>query len=336
MDFKDYYKTLGLQKNASEKEIKSAFKKLAKSHHPDTESGSEEKFKEINEAYEVLKDDSKKSRYDYLYKTVQEENNFKARDFKQSKMYTDTESFKDFYNRAKENQKRDAPQPNRGSNVNDKTDSRNFSDFFEMFFGKHKERTTGETPGQNTSQEKQVKQAKRGEDFEMETELSLEDAYHGCVRKIEISASKGQVRRLEVSIPPGVRSGTKIKVANEGKPGTNGGISGDLFLRVKLKSHDTFWLEDDDVHSEIKLEPYEAVLGSAKKISTLDDIVELIIPPNTHNGRILRLRSKGMKNSAGVIVGDHYVHIIIDISKNITDEEIKSYQYLKELSERKF
>lgn len=333
MDFKDYYKTLGLKKNASDKEIKSAFKNLAKTYHPDTESGSEEKFKEINEAYEVLKDGSKKGRYDYLYRTVQDENSFKARDFKQSKMYSDTESFKDFYNRAKENQKRETPQP-KGSTVNDKTDTKNFSDFFEMFFGKHKERSAAESSAQ--TQEKQVKQAKRGEDFEMESELSLEDAYHGCIRKIEISASKGQVRRLEVTIPPGVRSGTKIKVANEGKPGSNGGVGGDLFLRVKLKKHDTFWLEDDDVHSEIKLEPYEAVLGTAKKISTLDDIVELIIPPNTHNGRILRLRSKGMKNSAGVIVGDHYVHIIIDIPGNISEEERKSYQYLKELGERKF
>ena len=195
MDFKDYYKTLGLKKSASEKEIKSAFKQLAKLHHPDTQDGSEEKFKEINEAYEVLKDASKRGRYDYLYKTVQEENSFKTRDFKQSKMYTDTESFKDFYNRAKENQKKDTPQP-RGSAVNDKTDTKNFSDFFEMFFGKHKERTTNESSA-SSSQEQQTKQAKRGEDFEMETELSLEDAYNGCVRKIEISAFKGQVEGLK-------------------------------------------------------------------------------------------------------------------------------------------
>jgi curved DNA-binding protein len=335
MDFKDYYKTLGLAKTASEKEIKSSFKQLAKQLHPDTQGGSEAKFKEINEAYEVLKDPSKKGRYDYLYKTVQEENNFKTRDFKQSKMYSDTESFKDFYNRAKEEQKKEAPQP-QGSRVNDKTDTKNFSDFFEMFFGKHRERANGESSPNTTTQEQKPKQPKRGEDFEMETELSFEDAYHGCVRKIEISAAQGQVRRLEVSIPPGVRTGTKIKVANEGKPGSSGGISGDLFLRVKLKAHDTFWLENDDVHSEIKLEPYEAVLGTAKKISTINDIVELIIPPNTHNGRILRLRSKGMKNSSGVVVGDHYVHIIIDIPKKISDEELKSYKYLKELSERKF
>lgn len=331
MDFKDYYKTLGLKKTASDKDVKSAFKKLAKSHHPDTESGSEEKFKEINEAYEVLKDASKRARYDFLYRSAQTDNSFKTRDFKQSKIYSDTDSFKDFYNRAKEQQKKDAPSPkeHQGARVNDKTDTRNFSDFFEMFFGKHKERTTAE-PAQKQAQ------AKRGEDFEMESELSLEDAYHGCVRKIEISASQGNVRRLEVTIPAGVKTGTKIKVANEGKPGSNGGENGDLFIRIKLKEHESFWLENDDIHSELKLEPFEAVLGTEKKITTIEDIVELVIPPNTHNGRILRLRSKGMKNSSGAIVGDHYVHIIIDIPSEVTNEELKSYKYLKEIAEKRF
>ena len=336
VDFKDYYKTMGLNKNASDKEIKSAFKKLAKQYHPDAEGGSEERFKELNEAYEVLKDASKKGRYDYLYKTVQNENNFKTRDFKQSKMYSDTGSFKDFYDRAKEEQskqeKKDAPK--KKSRVNDKTSTDSFSDFFETFFGKHQQRTMGKESRSQTEQ-RVNNDPVRGDDFEMPIELSFEDAYHGCIRKIEINTGQEQVRRLEVSIPAGVRSGTKIKVTGEGKPGKNKGANGDLLLRVKLKEHDNFWLEDDDVHSELKLEPHEAVLGVAKKIQTLDDYVELIIPPQTHSGRILRLRSKGMKNSAGVVVGDHYVHIAIDIPKELSDEEITTYKYLKEQAEKR-
>jgi len=330
MDFKDYYKTLGLNKTASEKEIKSAFKKLAKQYHPDTQGGSEEKFKEINEAYEVLKDPSKKGRYDYLYRSAQEEKVSSTNNqHRYGNNFSNSETFQDLYNQAKERQKKEAPQA-RASKVNDKTDSKNFSDFFEMFFGKHKERSQSEEKAQSQSSTK-----KKGDNYEMEIELSLEDTYHGCIRKIEISTAKEQIRRLEVTIPPGVRAGTKIKISNEGKPGTNGAANGDLFLRVKIKEHDKFWLEDDDIHSELKLEPFEAVLGCAKKIPTLHEIVELIIPPNTYNGRILRLRSKGMKNSAGVVVGDHYVHILIDIPKEISKEEIKTYQYLQELANKR-
>ena len=165
-------------------------------------------------------------------------------------------------------------------------------------------------------------------------DLSLEDAYHGCMRKIEITAGNGNIRRLEVSIPPGVRNGTRIKVANEGKPGVNGGNNGDLYLLVRLAEHEQFWLDEDDVHSELTLEPHEAVLGSTKKIPTLEEIVELVIPPQTNNGRILRLREKGLKNSLGERLGDHYVHIIIDIPKKLSPDEIKSYEYLRELSNK--
>jgi DnaJ-class molecular chaperone len=335
MDFKDYYKTLGIKKDSDEKEVKDAFKKLAKKLHPDAEGGSEEKFKEINEAYEVLKDQSKRSRYDYLYSNMNNTSNAfsgnKSQNFKQQKMYSNYGSFADFY-KQKEQELREQTTTAKASaqaNPSNPKKDESFSDFFEMFFGKQKEKATN--PEKETPKSKPM----RGEDFEMEIELSLEDAYHGCIRKIEITNTGKQVRRLEVSIPSGVRSGTKIKVTNEGKAGLNGGANGDLYLIVKLKEHDKFWIDGDDVHSEITIEPQEAVLGCIKKITTLEDIVELVIPANTNNGRILRLREKGLKNSHGEVLGDHYVHISIDIPKKLTNEEITTYKYLRELADRR-
>lgn len=338
MDFKDYYNTLGLGKKASEKEVKSAFKKLAKQYHPDSQTGSEEKFKELNEAYEVLGDKTKRERYDYMHGQVGggAADNFanKSQAYKQ-KMYTGGyNNYQEFFRqKEQELRKKQAEERQKSKQKYEKKKEReegNFSDFFEMFFGQQKEKANVK------DKEAEAKKApSRGEDFEMEIQLNLEDAYHGTVRKIEISGANQTIRRLEVSIPPGVRSSTKIKVANEGKPGKHGGANGDLYLVVKLEEHDEFWLDGDDVHSDLKILPFEAVLGTEKRIKTLEGFVELVIPPKSHHDRILRLRDKGMKNSKGETMGDHYVHIAIDIQHDFTDEEVKSYQYLKELYSRK-
>ena len=328
---------LGVKSDANEKDIKSAFKKLAKQHHPDSSTGSEEKFKQINEAYEVLKDANQRNKYDYLYGTINKSSSQsqkqRAENYQKSNMYSDIysdiDSIRDFYNqKEKELRKKQAEERLKKSKVNSQGES--FSDFFETFFGKHKERAK-----KQKEEAKKQEPRKRGDDFEMDIELALEDAFHGCLRKIEINTANSGVRRLEVSIPAGVKNGTKIKIASEGKPGTGGGQSGDLYLSVKLKEHDDYWLDGDDVHSELRIKPYEAVLGGEKRVGTLGDIVELVVPPKSHNGRVLRLRSKGLKNSKGEAVGDHYVHIIIDIGDNLSDEEIMSYKYLRELNERK-
>ncbi|MEY3370043.1 MAG: hypothetical protein RLZZ361_713 [Cyanobacteriota bacterium] len=327
MDFKDYYKTLGVDRDADEKAVKSAFKKLAKQYHPDSETGSEEKFKELHEAYEVLKDKNKRSRYDYVYANMGPEAKAytsRTQSFKQEKMYSNYDSFSEFYKQKERDLRaRQAAQKKNSSKPypQEQKPEGNFSDFFEMFFGKQKE--------------KQELKVQEGEDYEMELELSLEDAYHGAMRKIEITGNNKNIRRLEVIIPAGIRNGTKIKVANEGKPGKNGGKNGDLYLKVKIKEHDYFWLDGEDVHCEIKIEPCEAVLGCSKRIPTLDEIVELVIPPNSHNGRVLRLRTKGLKNPKGESLGDQYVHIIIDIGENLTNEELITYKYLKDLKDKR-
>ncbi|MBT6843493.1 MAG: DnaJ domain-containing protein [Candidatus Melainabacteria bacterium] len=342
MDFKDYYKMLGINKDSDEKEVKSAFKKLAKQHHPDASTGSEEQFKKINEAYEVLKDKNKKSRYDYIYSNMKQTNPFdsKSQTFKQQKMYSNYNSFADFY-KQKEQELREKQTKDKGQKQEKRTrtsssnSKENKSDFFEMFFGKQKEEANKTNGSKSQANKESQAKPSKGEDFEMLIDLSLEDAYHGCMRKIEITVSSKNVRRLEVSIPPGVRNGTRIKVASEGKPGEHGGAAGDLYLLVRLTEHEQFWLDEDDVHSELTIEPQDAVLGCTKKIPTLEEIVEVVIPADTHNGRILRLRQKGLKNSQGEILGDHYIHIIIDIPSKLSPEEIKSYEYLRELSNKR-
>jgi curved DNA-binding protein len=331
VEFKDYYKSLGVNRKTEEAGIKEAFKKLAKKYHPDASEGSEEKFKEINEAYEVLRDKKKRIKYDYLYdqRLSQDNYNTKSQAYKQRKMYSDYKSYSEY----KESEKQEQPKadPNAQAKQSAATNKPNesgtgFSDFFEMLFGKYKEQAGLNVP---------PKEPKQGEDYEMDIELNLEDAYHGSVRKIEISTANKTTRRLEVTIPAGVREGNKIKIANEGKPGINSGPSGDLYLKVKIKKHPVFWLEGDDVHSDIELETYEAVLGADKKVMTLDSPVELVIPARTQNGKTLRLRGRGFKNPKDGTVGDHYIHAKIKIPVEPSEEEIALYKQLEKLAESK-
>lgn len=332
VDFKDYYKILNITKSATDKEIKDAFRKLAKQYHPDSEGGSEDKFKDINEAYEVLKDSKKKHKYDMMLKyqnsfdapnSFSEKQSQASQAYKQSKMYSDFQSFSEYMNYQDIKRKQDQRAKQANSSSTNKKKESSFSDFFEMLFGRQQER---EAEAKSTAKPSTT-QAQNGEDFEMDLELSLEDAYEGCLRKIEISSAKATTRRLEVTIPPGVREGVKIKVSGEGKPGTNGGKNGDLYLRVRLKEHPYLWLEGDDVHSELKLLPHEAILGADKEIATLSGFVELTIPPKTQNSKILRLRSKGLRSSKDSSQnGDHYVHVVLNIPKEPSSEELELYK----------
>lgn len=328
MEFKDYYQILGISHSASEAEIKESYKKLAKKFHPDTSTGSEEKFKEINEAYEALKTHERRSKYDAMFKY---RNNFDTILKKQGSHYDEQKrnEQRQRWNDIKQTirfaedalDKKQAPPPNKKPQKEAK-----FSDFFEMIFGKQQE----EQQKKKTEQTKQSPQ--RGEDFEMDLQLSLEDAYSGTLRKIEISGTSRGLRRLEVSIPAGVREGNKIKIRNEGKPGKNGGPPGDLFLKVKFKEHPLYQIENDDVHSELELRPEEALLGNTKYITTLEGVLELVVPPKTQTGRILRLKSKGLYNSKEDRYGDHYVHTTIKIPDDLSEKEEELYQELLEIS----
>ncbi len=305
LEFKDYYKTLGLNKNASLADIKSAFKKLAKKYHPDTSEGSEEKFKEINEAYEVLKDTSKRNKYDSMHRYQSSVNNPFSETHKRRSKESPLGDFEDLINRSQ--------QRSQGTS-NDSS----FSDFFEMLFGHYQKQA-------ETSRPPSGKQ--NGEDYEMDLELSLEEAHCGTMRKIEISGANKSMRRLEVNIPANVNEGNKIKISGEGKASKNGGKNGDLFLKIKIKKHDKWRIEDKyDIHENLVLEPQEAVLGGSKTIITLAGKMDLSIPPKTRNSQKLRLKGKGLKNPKTQTCGDHYVHIIIDIPSNLNEEEKKLYE----------
>ncbi len=375
MDFKDYYKSLNIGVGATTEAIKKAYKQLAKKYHPDSDGGSEEKFKEIQEAYEVLKDKDRRAKYDTLYRSHKNsgQSSFKSGGFgsastnssyqsnyssQQNKnqqqtqdRQTNNSSAYDYYKqesqKARERQETYTnPKDNTSSDSNQRsyqqkqytnakkatsssqTQSKqssnkankdnNFSDFFNMFFG-------GET--------KSSTKTSRGEDYELAIELDLEDAYHGCTRKLEISSTGQGLRRLEVMIPAGVRDGNKIKIAGEGKVGKNGGENGDLFLKIKIKEHSIFRLEDDDVHSTLQLEPYEAILGTEKEVITLGSKVEIVIPPQTQNGKILRLRNRGLPNPKTKVQGDHYVHTEIKIKEHYSFEELQHYKAIKRVNE---
>ena len=312
--FKDYYEILGVSRGASEKEIKSAFRKLARQYHPDTNKNNkeaEEKFKEVNEAYEVLGDTEKRRKYDNLGKGFSGGSEFTPPpgfdfNFDFSKGFTQTQ---------------DSP----------------FSDFFELLFG---EALKGRTsPFQDaftyTRSNQQQSKKRRGEDYYIDLELALEEAYQGTKRKIDINAPGRDSKRLEVKIPAGVREGSKIRMAGEGLAGKYGGADGDLYLVVKLRVHPFFKLDGDDINSEIVISPAEAVLGAELDIPTIDTPVQMVIPPGTQNGKVLRLRGKGFPRYKKEGRGDHFVKIKINIPTVVTDEEKKLYQELAKLQNKK-
>ncbi len=329
VDFKDYYKVLGLKQGAVEAEIKDAFKKLAKQYHPDSSTGDEEKFKEINEAYEVLKDHNKRSKYDSMFNY---RNNFEnmVRSKSEQFKYKNATASKDFsgFNSLKETLKYAEEELSRPKPPKNKKEAK-FSDFFELLFGRQQEQQAAETTSK-------AQIPIRGEDYEMEIELTLEEASSGTVRRIEISSGPSRkIRKLEVTIPPGVRESNKIKIRSEGKPGQNGGPNGDLYLKVHLKEHPIYEIEGDDIHSELILRPEEALLGCEKYIPTLEGVVELVIPPNTQNATILRLKGKGLKSSKEGTSGDHFVHSLIQIPVLASPEELDLYRKLQDFNPTK-
>jgi curved DNA-binding protein len=299
--FQDYYKILGVGRDASEDEIKRAYRKLARKYHPDVnkDKGAEEKFKQINEAHEVLKDPEKRKLYDQLGSDWQAGQDFKPPPGWESSHFEfrtgpGTEAF------------------NFGGG---------FSDFFESLFG-------GPMAGGGRARGGQRSWVMRGQDHEAEIEIDLESAYRGATRTLTLQGheidSQGQVRptvqNIQVKIPPGVIDGTRIRLAGKGGEGMGGGPSGDLYLKVRIEPHPRFSLDGHNLQVEVPVAPWEAALGATVQVATMDGTVNLKIPPNSQSGQKLRLRGKGFPKKTGER-GDLIARIKIVIPKKLTARE---------------
>jgi curved DNA-binding protein len=256
--FRDYYESLGVPRDASAEDIRRAYRKLARQHHPDVskEDDAEERFKEVSEAYEVLRDDEKRERYDRL-----------GANWKSGQDVSGAEGFEGFNGFG-------------GDNVRVDFGGGDFSDFFDGFFGGGGRGARGRGGGFST----------RGGDHEATLELSLEEAARGGKRKITL----GDGRDYEVNIPAGVRDGQRIRLAGQGGEGMGGGPAGDLFLRVRVKPHPRFRVEGKSLHTDLRLAPWEAALGATVAVPTLDGSTRVKVPPGSSCGRKLRLRGEGM------------------------------------------
>lgn len=313
MDYKDYYKILGVSKSAGEAEIKSAYRKLAKLHHPDKNPGdkkAEEKFKEINEAYEVLGDSSKRAKYDELGTSY-------ARYQQYGGGQPDWESF------WRSQGGRGGARVEYEGDLSDLFGgSGEFSDFFNAIFGS----MGGGT--QTRSRRTRVTEMS-GQNQEQAVEITLEEALHGATRKLQ----KGS-RTLEVKIPAGAKTGTKVRIAGEGSPGI-GGAPGDVYLVVKLAPHPKFKLREEgpDLQTDLPLDLYIAVLGGQARVPTLDGSdVMLTIPAESSSGQMMRLRGKGLpRKPKDTERGDLYVRLLVQAPKNLSDEEKELFKKLAKL-----
>ena len=322
MDFKDYYATLGVSKTASQKEIKAAYRKLAKTLHPDVNPGNakaEARFKEVGEAYAVLGDPGKRKKYDELganwraYEQAQQSGQGAGGDWPPSGWTVDfgggggggarmsVEDMQDLFG-----------------------EEHPFSDFFTTFFA-----GGGGGRGQRAQR---APRPRRGRDLEHGVELTLEEAARGTTRRIAVKTD-GRARTIEVRIPAGVKDGTRVRAAGEGEGGTSGAASGDLYLRVHVAPHSVFDRAGDDLRARLKVPLTTAVLGGEAEAPTLDGRRRLRVAPGTQPGQVLRLRGEGMpivgRDGAR---GDLYVTLEVALPRQLTDEEREHYEALKKLS----
>src|SRR5256884_183054 len=312
VEFRDYYETLGVPKTASADEIRSAFRKLARKYHPDVakdKKAAEEKFKEINEAYEVLSDPEKRKKYDQLGADWNRPGGFQP-----PPEWQGQQPGGGFYQWGGD-----------GGGVQFEFDGTGFSDFFEAFFGGGRGRSAfGGFGGRQATSE-------RGADVEADIMVTLEEALHGSTRTVSLRrAGSNKVEHYQVKIPRGVREGQRIRLREQGEAGARGGKSGDLFLRVRLAKHPDFSVEGSDLIHEVKIAPWQAALGTELKVPTLEGNVRLRIPPGTQRGQRFRLREQGLPSISGKR-GDLYVAVQINIPKKLSEREREIWSQLAKL-----
>jgi curved DNA-binding protein len=303
VEFRDYYEVMGVDRNATQDEIKRAYRKLARKYHPDIskEADAEKKFKEMGEAYEVLKDPEKRAAYDQLGK------NYKA-----GQDFTPPPGW-------------DAGFEFSGAGFGGAADASAFSDFFESLFGgggfaRQREQTGGFHA--------------RGQDHHAKILIDLDDAIHGASRTITLQVpeldGQGHVhtrtRTLNVNIPKGVKQGQQIRLAGQGAPGIGQGSSGDLFLEIAFKPHSFYHVESRDIYLDLPVTPWEAALGSTVKVPTPHGIVDMKIPAGSASGKKMRLKGRGIP---GKTTGDFYVVLKICLPQADNEKARAIYEQMK-------
>jgi curved DNA-binding protein len=321
VQFRDYYETLGVSKTATEDEIKSAFRKLARKYHPDVakdKKAAEEKFKQINEAYEVLSDPEKRKKYDQL-----------GADWNQpGGGFQPPPGWRGGGGQPGGGYQRWSPGGN-GGGVEFEFGGTGFSDFFEAFFGGGRGQSAFGGGGGGFGRREAT--AERGSDVEADIMVTLEEALHGSKRTVSLRrSSSSKLESYQVKIPRGVHEGQRIRLAGQGEAGAGGGKSGDLFLRVRLGGHPDVSVVVSDLVLEVEVGPWKAVLGAEVDVPSLEETKRLKIPPGTQAGQRFRLRGRGLPNAAGDR-GDLYVAVTMRVPKKITERERELWAQLAEL-----
>jgi curved DNA-binding protein len=297
--YQDYYEALGVSRDASQDEIRQAYRRLARRYHPDVnkEPGAEDRFKQVSEAYEVLRDPEKRERYDRL-----------GSNWRSGQDVSGAGGFGEGFG------------PGNGfDDVRVEFGGGDFSDFFESFFGRRR-RTAGGTGFDSFSM--------RGGDYEAVLDLALEEAARGGKRWLSL----GDGRSVEVDIPRGVRDGERIRVPGQGGVGLRGGSGGDLYLRIRLRPHPRFRVDGRDLRVDLPVSPWEAALGAEVPVPTLEGAARVKVPPGSSSGRRLRLRGQGMPGSRGQPAGDLYAEVVIRVPQKLTKKERELFERLASVS----
>jgi DnaJ-class molecular chaperone len=333
MDFKDYYSSLGVAKTASQKDIKQAYRKLARKHHPDVNPGdksAETRFKEINEAYEVLGDPDKRKKYDELganWRAYEQAGGAQAGGFDPSQFGGGGRNVN--YGGGGGTGYRTMTQ----EEMNEMFGGENpFSDFFQTFFGGGGGGpAAGDARGGRTARAR-APRPRAGRDVEQEIELGLEDLYHGAKRRFSIQHD-GESRTVDVRIPAGVGDGSRVRVAGEGEQGAGGAQSGDLYLRIRQTPHPQFERKGRDLYTRVPIPLTTAVLGGQADVKTLGGkSLRLKIPPTTQNAQVFRLKGHGMPVTGKPGEhGDLYATADVQLPKQLTPEQRQHFEELQKL-----
>jgi curved DNA-binding protein len=319
MEFQDYYAVLGVPKTATEKQIRTAYRKLARQHHPDVNPGNQEaedRFKQINEAYEVLSDPDKRKKYDEVGSRWREYEQWQRTQGAAS----GAQPFDwDGFGAQGPGGVRYEYRTVHGEDLRDMFgDESPFSDFFESMFG-----GAGGAPAGRGRRDTRQPRPRSGPDLEQPVEVSLADAYRGTTMQLEMRAADGNTRRLEVKIPPGVRTGSRVRVSGQGGPGQGGAPAGDIYLVITVSPDPRFERRGDDLHTEVRAPLESLLIGGEAQVPTPDGrTLALTIPAGTQDGRVFRLRGQGMPRlGAANVRGDLHAAVHAQLLERLTKRQ---------------